>query len=288
MKRIIVPTDFSELSMSGLNLAVLLAPYFKAKIELVHVINKAEYNLSLGEEELKLAEIHEKFATIIEGVKTQNPELEINNIVKEGKIYKEIIHQAEAFSDSYIITSTHGASGWEQFFTGSNAYKIAASSSKPVFTIRGKNIPSQIKHIVLPIDSTPETREKVPLTTTLAVLLGAKVDILTVTEFDYPDLLKRLNDYALQVSRYMDRFNVENSIHHVNGSNQTDITIDFAQSKRADLISIMTEQETSLSNILLGSSAHQMINKSPIPVLLFPTKQIGIISESFKTEGINY
>ncbi|MFO7659043.1 MAG: universal stress protein [Bacteroidales bacterium] len=145
-----------------------------------------------------------------------------------------------------------------------------------------------MKHIVLPIDTTPETREKVPFTTALAILLVAKVDILTISEFDLPDILQRLSEYALQVSMYMNQFGVKNSINHANGMNQTDITIEFAQSKQADLISIVTEQEKSISNILLGSHAHQMINKSPVPVLLFPTRQIGVISESFKTEGINY
>jgi hypothetical protein len=34
--------------------------------------------------------------------------------------------------------------------------------------------------------------------------------------------------------------------------------------------------------------AQQMVNKSPMPILFIPTKQIGIASESFKTQGINY
>jgi len=53
----------------------------------------------------------------------------------------------------------------------------------------------------------------------------------------------------------------------------------------ADLISIMTEQEQSLSNILLGSYAHQMINKAFIPVLSFPTYQLSLSTEGFRTTG---
>jgi nucleotide-binding universal stress UspA family protein len=70
--------------------------------------------------------------------------------------------------------------------------------------------------------------------------------------------------------------------------NALELALTFAKTIHADLISIMTEQEKSITNILLGSCAHQMINKSSIPVLLFPTKHVGAITESFRTEGIYY
>ena len=49
--------------------------------------------------------------------------------------------------------------------------------------------------------------------------------------------------------------------------NLTDATIDYALKHDANLISIMTEQETSARNLLLGTYAQQMVNHSPIPVL---------------------
>ena len=102
------------------------------------------------------------------------------------------------------------------------------------------------------------------------------------------DIESKLQQYAQQVSNYLDQYGIKNSVDHITGNNITDVTLEYAQKDNADLISIMTEQEKSLSNLLLGSYAYQMINKSPIPVLLFPTKQIGIITGSFKTAGINY
>jgi nucleotide-binding universal stress UspA family protein len=142
--------------------------------------------------------------------------------------------------------------------------------------------------LLLPLDNTSETREKVPYTAILAVLFGASVEIITLSTLELDNVLDKLNDYALQVHEYLTRYNVKSNIQHINGMNFTDITIDFAKKKNADLIAVMTEQEKSITNILLGNYAHQMINKSPIPVLLFPTKQMGILSESFKTQGINY
>ena len=52
--------------------------------------------------------------------------------------------------------------------------------------------------------------------------------------------------------------------------------------------SIMSEQEKSISNLVLGSYAHQMINHSPIPVLTFHAYQIEIPTEDLNTQGIYY
>lgn len=50
----------------------------------------------------------------------------------------------------------------------------------------------------------------------------------------------------------------------------------------------MSEQEKSISNLVLGSYAHQMINHSPIPVLTFHAYQIEIPTEDLNTQGIYY
>ena len=47
----------------------------------------------------------------------------------------------------------------------------------------------------------------------------------------------------------------------------TEATIEYANKVNANLISIMTEQETKTSNLWLGPYASQMVNHSPVPVL---------------------
>ncbi len=287
MKQIIVPIDFSQLSLPGLHLALVLARHLESGIEMVHVLKKEE-NIPDVDKKDRWNEVEQSFQKIVEEYSKTRPTIKIDYIIKEGKIYEEVASQAEAYKDSIIVTSTHGSSGWEEFFVGSNAYKIVTSSSRPVFSIRGNNIPAQIKKIVLPLDNTLETREKVPFTTKLAERLGSEVQVVTVSSSDFPDIQARMNDYAIQVCHYLTHHHIKNTLEHITGNNITDITIDYALDKKADLISIMTEQDKSIANLLLGSYAHQMINKSPLPVLLFPTKQVGIYTESFKTEGINY
>ncbi len=284
MKTIIVPLDFSTESLNGLNFALMIAAKSKSNIEMANIIVKNEYSTDeLIEKQHKLAE--SKFAEILKKCQDKcNLKCNLSSRIFEGKIYAEIANLTEAIEDSLLILSTHGESGFEELFIGGNAYKIISHSRTPVIAVRKSINSKTIKNIVLPLDSTPETREKVPFTAAIAKLFGAKIHILTVSSSKSKTINDKLNQYANQVDSYLKAQNISTKIKHMVGKNITDLTLDYSRSIDADLISIMTEQERSASNLLLGTYAHQMINKSWIPVLLFPAFKLGL-SSGFSSIG---
>lgn len=285
MKTIIVPVDFSKESLSGLDMAVLVAGKAGSVIQMVHVITGAS-NMSRGILEKEQDLVKSRFNEIIENYKEKTHDIALSFIIKEGKVYEEIKNQAEAYEDSMIILSTHGNSGIEEFFIGSNSFKIASSASRPVISVRSLAEIRSIGKIILPLDMTKETREKVPLTAELAKLFNAEIRIVTLRSSNHVSIEKKLERYAKQVGDYLEKHEIPFKTDHLTGGNFTDITLEYALSVNADLISIMTEQEESISNFLLGNYAHQMINKAPIPVLLFPTYNITIIKEGLRTQGV--
>jgi nucleotide-binding universal stress UspA family protein len=287
MKNIIVPVDFSELSLKGIDLALILAKKYSADIQIVHVLEGTSVEFKSEVDHLN-KDTHNRMDELVERYAGKAKGFKVLSIIKEGKIHKEVVGQADAFDDSVIVTTTHGGSGFEELFIGSNAYKIISSTNRPVFTLRGDKVPEKIGKIVLPIDSTNETREKVPFTAKLASLFGAEIHVVTVTSTRTDNINKRIESYAHQVENYLKAMKLKCVRDSLFGDNLTDITIEYADRVKADLISIMSEQEKSLSNLLLGNYAHQMINKSLIPVLVISNRHIGIITESFKTEGIYY
>ena len=167
-----------------------------------------------------------------------------------------------------IVTCTHGSSGFEEFWIGSNANKIVTSSPCPVITIRGGiNIRRPLKRIVLPIDSAEETRQKASFTGYVAKQHGAEIYILKLYTSKLKTARQRVDIYCAQVTTYFDEEKIPYHIEHVECENISDATIDYARIIDANLISIMTEQESSTANIFLGPYAHQMVNHSPFPVL---------------------
>ncbi|NJO68490.1 MAG: universal stress protein [Bacteroidetes bacterium] len=112
-----------------------------------------------------------------------------------------------------------------------------------------------------------ETRQKVPMTAEIAELFGAEVHVLEVSSTKNSKILKRLSAYSKQVSGYLKGRGLTVKTDSIVGNNISDITVEYAQSVNAGMISIITEQGTSITNLILGNQAQQILNKSIIPVL---------------------
>jgi nucleotide-binding universal stress UspA family protein len=284
MKQIIVPIDFSQEAMEGLSLAITLARYIPSVIEMVYVQKeKNEFYHIAQEKEKKLAE--EKFQKIQDQYQSKLPEnTQLKYIIKRGKIYREVVNQAHSFNDSFIVSSTHGASGFEKFFLGSNTFKIITATTKPVFTIRDTISPKEIKNIVLPIDTTHDTRQKVTFTSELAQYCNAKIHVVSVCQTQTNEFEKKLNSYSKQTCEYLQKQNVDYTSAFRTGKNITDLTLEYADEVKADLISIMTEQSVAFSGVVIGGNAQDILNKSDYPVLSITPKELSI-KGNFRTQG---
>ncbi|MGA1977069.1 MAG: universal stress protein [Bacteroidales bacterium] len=116
MKTIIVPLDFSDESLTGLNMALMLASKTGANIQMVHFIGKntGDYYKQM-ENENQLAK--SKFEEILQKYKEKsNLNFTLSYMIKEGKIFKEIADLADNYEDALTVLSTHGASGFEELF----------------------------------------------------------------------------------------------------------------------------------------------------------------------------
>ena len=227
MKTIIVPMDFSNEALPGLNLALMLANKTEANVQMVHVVrnNDNTYHEEL-EKDRQLAE--NKFKDILQKYKSKlNSNSNLNYTIKEGKVYKEINDLADTYDDVLIVLTTHGESGFEELFIGGNAYKITSHSKNPVITVRRNNIPSKIDKIVLPLDITFQTREKVPYTVKLAKLFNSEIHLITVRSTNLVSIEKKLHQYIEQVASYIGQQNIKFTIDHLQGDNLTDITLDL-------------------------------------------------------------
>ena len=283
MKNIIVPVDFSEESMSGLQIALLFAKKTAVNIELVYVLQKlSEHrNSSLDAEqeyaEKQLEAIMAKYRPMI------GKDSKLQFIIKKGRIYQEVVNQAQSYSEAIITASTHGASGFQEFFIGSNAYRIISATDKPVITIRKGNCPGNFGRIVLPIDTTIDSRQKVPFTTELAKLFGSEVHVVGMQTSKSEREIKRVRTYVGQVAGFI-QGKTPVVTNEVKGDNVADMVVNYARSVKADLISITTEQGSGIS-LIIGNAAHQVLNKAEMPVLSQSPRNIRISGGSFSSSG---
>ena len=283
MKNFIIPIDFSKESINGLELAVQFSKVQEVNIQMVYVITSvSDYHPSTISDEKKFAE--ERFKKLI---LEYEPRLENNSkmryIIKQGKVYKEIVNQVNSYRDAVVCASTHGASGFEELFVGSNALKIMTATNKPVFAIRKSPVPTKIKKIVVPIKLHPDTRQKLPAAAEVAKLFGAEVHVVGISTKNNKRDLKRIQSYCDQSVGFLKSRKVHSVQHMVTGDSLPILTLNYASAVGADLIIIMASRIDKW-NVLFGSYAQQMMNKSKVPLLCI-TPRAKQLPTGFRTFG---
>lgn len=272
---ILVPIDFSTDSVHALEYGIEVANALNFDLRLIHVKRKnADYDSSINLsdfDEVLRAGIIDNFEKLIIQYKGRLKGI-FDYKIREGRIYTEICNQAKYADSEFIIMGTHGVSGFEERWMGSNAFRVVSHASCPVLSTRYDFPMRPIKHIVLPIDKTDDTRLKVPFVAKLALTFKAKVSVIDVRDNNRISTRKKLNEYMAQVMGYLQRKNIECERASLKGSHISDVIIEYALINDADLIAIMNDRNEKSSRILLGHTAQQMVNHSPIPVLSFNGK----------------
>jgi nucleotide-binding universal stress UspA family protein len=288
INRIVVPTDFSESAAVAIDHAVDLANRFEADITLIHVLETGAYQgIFSPSKKTEYSELEDAQKRLQEDAHKLEAEtgLSVSQEVVRGRIHEEIVRVANENDADLIVMGTHGTSGWEEFFVGSNAFKVVTQTDCPILTIQSQATDPECKNIILPLDTTAETRQKVPYAAALAKKLGSTIHMAALISDDTPEVRYDLEKKINQIKEYLEREEISYTVATLVGSNLATMTMNFAESKGGNLIVMMTEQESNLTGFLMGPFAQQIVNHSKIPVLSISPEDLSIADDSFHALG---
>jgi len=197
--------------------------------------------------------------------------LKITPLVEKGKLVETIINATEKLNIKFLIIGTVSSIDIKQKVIGSNSLRLIREAKCPVITIKGKEHKEGCRNIVLPLDLTKETREKVTNTIYLAKYFKSIVHIITMNSTSDTYVMNRLKLQLTQVSEFIRNQDIECTQNFLNiqagNSNMCKALLEFSHKVDADLIVIMTQQETDVVKYFVGSLAKEIIHNSDIPVM---------------------
>lgn len=264
IEKILIPVDLSENSLLALEHGVFMAKLFKADMILCHILESSRFGFgsahSMSEEiDGKLKKLSEEIRLKIGG--------KVDVVVKSGKIAKKVVEAAKENNADIIIMGTHGVSGFEEFFAGSNAFRVVTESDCPVISVQTHAQKMGFTDILLPIDNSAPSREKVSYAVELAKHYGSRIHLLGILSVEDDDMVFKFNKMFDQIESFLSSNDIKFSSELVYGDNLASLTMKYGEKIKADLIVIMTEQEENLTGLLLGPFAQQVVNRSKIPVM---------------------
>ena len=259
MNRVVVGFDFSSGSAYAVDLSIDIANRWQSDIRLVYVKEKKE------DEGPIRAEIEQRIA----GVAHLLHNIKMEYVIRQGSPADELTAQAREDNASLLIVGTHGMSGMKTNMLGRNSYKTIEQSAVPVLIVREDfNFNKNLETIVVPIDNSEDTRQKVADAALFAKHFDSTIHLLGLYTSTVPDIRNLVNSYVKMVERYLDKNEIKyKTVLRDAEKNVTTATLKYADEVKADMIAIMTEQEKTFNSLILGNYAQQMINQSKIPVL---------------------
>jgi nucleotide-binding universal stress UspA family protein len=139
IKKILVPTDFSEGSEEAVQYAAMMARRLRAHVVLIHVIQPYAYAMT---ETFNVVDHYTALKMIAEPMLAQARKglqkegLTVETDLLNGVAHREILEKARRTGADLIVMGTHGRSGVDHLLLGSVAEKVVRMSPCPVLTVR--------------------------------------------------------------------------------------------------------------------------------------------------------
>lgn len=288
MNKILIPIDFQKQSFLALEQSYNLARLLKAEIMLLYVHEQSGIFAGLFSNDQNnemLSKIDEKLAELA-GRASISSGLAVSYRIEKGRIYSKITDVAKEIQAQYIVMGTHSSDESEdqEKRVGANTSKIIRSSTCPVITLNSKHLYHGCRNILLPLDLTKETRQKVTMGIEIARIYGAGIRVVSALwSKNDPSIVGRLYQQGQQVTDFITSAGVGCSFEVVEsrGGERTLVPsiLNYAtQQGDVDLIIILTQQEIGIVEFFVGSHAQEFIRLSDIPVMSVIPKEIGYTS----------
>lgn len=242
---ILVPIDFSEQSLIALGQSYNLAKHTESTITLLHINDGSEKDAKA------------RLDKLAQDVSSKSG-LPANTMIVKGGLYQQVVKVAEQISAIAIIIG---------FNASKDVKKLIKNSPCPVITIKGKNHRNGCENIVLPLDLTKETREKVNKAIEFAKFFKSTIRVISVRLIKDRKHENKLIAYSHQVQKFIKNKGVPCTIKTLEGTDIAQLVLDYANEVQADLIMIMSQQEITLKALFVGTTAQKIVSLSEIPVL---------------------
>lgn len=257
---ILIPVDFSKQSLVAIKQTYNIARFTDAKIILMHADPESNTDHQTELEQLAASS-------------AQESGLKVEFINLKGDVYEATDKKAAELGSGLIVVGLDTQARFRNFFGGNNLSKFIDNAPCPIITIRSADNRNECKNILIPIDLSPESREKVGPVVQLAKYYNAAVKIVCVFPPNDEKYENELLPYVNQVKRFIKESGIACTNKSIPSNNIVEAIVDYANNNEIDLIVQMNKKDG-----LFGVSiSHKIVEASKVPVMsINPSKKASV------------
>jgi len=272
MKKILVPTDFSDHAEYALKVAAQIAKKNNGEIVLLHMLelpHEGSDAIGSGHDIPEIIFFKKKAEEKLDEIANSDilSGISVTQITKLERAFDGILNFSGKDEIDLIVMGSHGASGFKEMFIGSNTEKVVRHSETPVLVIKKDSDNFTVNNFVFASDFTDEAKKPFKKVIEFANEFNAKIHLLMVNT---PNNFKSTSVAEKMINDFVATFDTNNySTHIYNDVNVEKGILHFAKSVNADLIGISTHGRKGLSHFFNGSISEDLVNHAKRPVVTF-------------------
>ena len=260
MKKILVPTDFSENAANAIEYAAQIALQMCYKVLLLHV----------AEPDSDTSEPDQKLRIISKALNDSFPDLECNYRMLIGEnIPTEIVAASKLYNAEMIVMGTKGITNFERILFGSNTAAVIEKASCTVLSVPSKNLFARPRQILFATNFEHEDVNAALQIVRLARPFGANVIIAHVlTESDVEEIQQaKIQIFTREIALLSDYPRIS---YKLSNENTVSMGLDaLIENTKADVIAMRTHKRSLFEKIINPSITQKFAEESHIPLLAF-------------------
>ncbi|TGV04333.1 universal stress protein [Flavivirga rizhaonensis] len=278
MKKILLPTDFSNNSWNAISYALQLFKNETCKFYLLNaytpviyhveyvLVSPAQYGLGDAVRENALKQL-EDFKTRIEK-EFSNPKHTLKTMAVFNTLVSEIKEVVDKKAIDYVVTGTKGATGVKEVLFGSNTVHIFKNVKCPVIAIPDDFSFEKPHEVLFPTDYEIDYKDHhLKPIIDIVSLYNTRVNILNVS-YGY-DLSESQKAHKSILETYFK--NTTHLFHSVSNQNVPEAITNFQIKAKINLLIMINNKHSFFENLFFKSTINQIGFHLNVPFLVIPS-----------------
>lgn len=272
MKKILIPTDFSKHAEYALKVAAQIAKKNNSEIILLHMLelpHQGSDAIGSGSDIPEIMFFKNAAIRRLENLMEVDylKGLKVSEVIQFEKAFEGIMDVSKTNNVDLIVMGSHGASGFQEMFIGSNTEKVVRTSDVPVLVIKKDEGNFNVDKFVFASDFSDEIKKPFEKVVEVANKFDATLNLVMINT---PNSFKTTVAAEEIMNNFVSNFKINKLTTHVyNDVNIEKGILNFSKSINADLIGMSTHGRKGLSHFFNGSISEDLVNHAVRPVMTF-------------------
>ena len=274
MKKILIPTDFSDNALNAISYAL---EFFKYELCVFYIMHAYQDDIYINDALLtretldKVTEIvgnqsQKQLEAVIKKIKTKHPNPRFSYRIRSSNnvLIEEADKIVEEENIDLIIMGTRGKTNDRKLTFGSHTLQVLKYVECPVLSIPRHYKYTQPKHVLFPTDYLiPYKRRELKLLCDMLAPFRAKIDVLYVSKAKKLSMRQEDNKAFIEETLYKN----DTNFYTVNSKNISQAINTYVTENNIDMLVMVNTRHSHLEHILFQSTIDKVSLNMNIPFL---------------------